>query len=537
MPYLKGRQAASTAALLMAGLVGAYASAEINLNDSTVSRPAAYAAETLTTAAKDFTALTATATTFSVTGTLGAGLPTNQGYYFRIDLEPTDAAGDRAAIRLGRNLSVIPGPAEDFSLLTPQGVHGQPGDLSIVYGGAAGSDFAVIQMQANNTGVIPKETTLTLNLDASSDNPGLEVRGALGDASYGYKVVIRVYDDYSEAIRASNETFGQDIFTLSADLVRVEKALTVTVKDPKTITADVATGYAQFLPGTKPSATDGGLSSVDVAFKTSYDHDGSATTTALPLWAANDGETVALGDLLKSASVDFNGNFSVGAFHMGTTSAVLLDEFGKTIEKTGDGGKSYADADRGAAGFARITTTGAGGTFAANVKDNTARIPEGSYTASVAVTLANENADASMHKLAGPLPAGTIIRNGTTAHVGYVTAASVYNQRLVLVNHGLRDADFRIHSLTVEPGNAGAVMLGEGAPDGLEMVDGKATGAIAKGQTLVLRMRDIVSFTGEGSPRGALTVDVDAHGPDVSIATTQVNIEDGSADTVRYHPQ
>ena len=84
-------------------------------------------------------------------------------------------------------------------------------------------------------------------------------------------------------------------------------------------------GYAQFLPSTKPSATDGGLSSVDIAVKTSLDHDGSATTTALPIWAANDGETVALGDLLKSASVDFKGDFSVGAFHMGTTSAVLLD--------------------------------------------------------------------------------------------------------------------------------------------------------------------------------------------------------------------
>ena len=155
----------------------------------------------------------------------------------------------------------------------------------------------------------------------------------------------------------------------------------------------------------------------------------------------------------------------------------------------------------------------------------------------MAVTLANENADASMHRLAGPLPAGTIIRNGTTARVGYVTAASVYNQRLVLTNHGLLDADFRIHSLTVETGNTGAMMVGESAPDGLAIVDGAVTGMIPKGQTLVLRMRDIVSFTGEGSPRGAVTVDMDAHGPDVSIATTQVNIADGSADTVRYHPQ
>ena len=530
----KGRQAASTAAFLVAGIVSTYASAAVNLNDKTASRPAAYAAETLTTTARDFTALTAAPGTFRVTGKLGAGLPMDRAYCFRIDLEPSDAAGDRAAIRLGRNLSVA-GPAADFELFAPAGVTGTPGELSIVHGGTAGSDFAVIRMEANDTGVLSKDTTLTLDLDASGGSPSLQIRGARGDASYGYKVVIRVYDD-SGAIGACNET-GQNRFTLSADLVRVEKALAVTVKDPKTITADAATGYAQFLPSTEPSATDGGLATVDIAVKTSLDHDGSATTTKLPLWAANDGETVALGDLLRSASVDFKGDFSVGAFHMGTISAVLLDKFGRVIKKTGDDGKAYADADRAAAGFARITTTGAGGAFAANVKDNTARIPEGGYTASVAVTLANPRADASMHQIAGPLPAGTIVRNGTTAHVGYFTAASVYNQRLVLVNHGLHDADFRIHSLTAEPGNAGAVVVGVGAPDGLAMRDGAVTGVIAKGQTLVLRMADIVRFTGAGTPRGALTIDVDGYGPVISIATIQVNIADGSADTVRYHPR
>ena len=376
--------------------------------------------------------------------------------------------------------------------------------------------------------------------DGEDETFGLQARGAAGNGSYGFKLMLRVYDDYSEAIRGGTDTFGQDVLTSEAIIVWVEKALTVAVVKPVTITADVATGFTKFVPGTVPAVDHGGLSTVHVGVR-QY-HPGPtivAEPTSKPIWDAGDGLLVTAVDVLKSAQVDFAGDFSVGDFYVGSSGAVLVDADDDVIPRSGEDAnenKIYTDEDKAGAATASFTTT-TGGSFAINVKDNTMRIPIGDYTASVTVELVEGDADDSLHQIAGPLPAGEIDRNGTSVHVAYVTHSDKYNQKLVLVNHGGRPAEFLIHSLVTEKGTMGAFMLGEMAPANVTMSeDGMMVmGEIAMGQSVVIRMRDILSIVGT-NPRGALTVDMSTRPQDASVATTQVNLADGSADTVRYHP-
>ena len=548
----KALKVAKAAFFLMIGLGAVSAAADIVLvgpgKPNTTNAPAVYAHETLTVKARAVTMLSATGGIFSVTATLDAALPSNdrQDYYFRADLVPT-AGGE---LQFARDLEVADtnsGPGSDIRIIADPAndsmTNFQAAGLSKVVGGGAGSSFAVFQLAAFPA-VLGQGAQLKLNLNGTRENEaeifGLQARGAAGNGSYGFNLMLRVYDDYSEAIRGGTDTFGQDVLTSEAVIVWVEKALTVAVVQPKTITADVATGFTKFVPGTAPAVDHGALSAVHVGVR-QY-HPGPtlmAEPTSKPIWDAADGLLVTAVDVLKSAQVDFAGDFSVGNFYVGSSGAVLVDADDDVIPRSGQDAnenKIYTDEDKAGAAMASFTTT-TGGSFAINVKGNTMRIPIGNYTASVTVELVEGDADDSLHQIAGPLPAGEIDRNGTSVHVAYVTHSDKYNQKLVLVNHGARPAEFLIHSLVTEKGNMAAFMLGEMAPANVTMSeDGMMVmGDLAMGQAIYLRMRDIISVTGV-NPRAALTVDVSTRPQDASVATTQVNLADGSADTVRYHP-
>lgn len=549
----KALKAVKAAFVLMIGFVGLSAYAEIGEISHTATL---YASETVDATSKAGTGLMqvdTSSTLFSVKSKLRAALPASttapKTYYFRVDLVSEDATG---AIMLGRTLSAGSGadlnndvvPDADFYIsdgsTSPTFFTTADADVNgsttLVFGGGSTSSEAVFQVTRNSD--IPLGSVVHVDMNrrgsTSTDMYGLRIKGATGaaGANNSYTVRIRVYDDYSEAIRATADTFGQDLLTDEGVIVRTVKALSVTVKDPKTITADVAEGFKKFTPAT--GGEKGTLATVSVATMDDLDHDGKDTTPKQQILNATTGMQIKQADILKSASVDFSGDFSVGKAVVGSTGGTLLDANGKAIAMTGEGGKSYSDADKLLAAMVRIPVSGTGGAFALDVKGNEMRIREGSYTASVMVTLKSELANSAAHQLAGGIAAGTIVRNGTSANVGYVTTSGNYNQRLVLTNHGMLDADFMIHSLVVEAGNTGMLMAPEGmmlSEDGMELM-----GMIMKGQTVVIRMQDIVSITGDSPPRGALTVDMSTRTKDASIATTQVNLSDGSADTVSYHP-
>ena len=107
---------------------------------------------------------------------------------------------------------------------------------------------------------------------------------------------------------------------------------------------------------------------------------------------------------------------------------------------------------------------------------------------------------------------GAIGRNGTSFHIPYLTTHVAYNQRVVIVNRGKATtytfADFH--------GDIGDPVAGA-----------MASGELPMGQT-VLRSTGIVG----GATRAAATLDIVAVPSTISAAVQQVNLSDGSVDTV-----
>ena len=115
---------------------------------------------------------------------------------------------------------------------------------------------------------------------------------------------------------------------------------------------------------------------------------------------------------------------------------------------------------------------------------------------------------------------GSIVRNGATVNLSYVTTSDRYNQRIIITNRGTVDAEYELTDFFTEMGTeatAGAA----------------AMGTVPAGMSVVIRSMDAVTFTGS-MRRAAATLTVNAPADVVDVATTQVNLNDGSTDTVNY---
>ena len=113
---------------------------------------------------------------------------------------------------------------------------------------------------------------------------------------------------------------------------------------------------------------------------------------------------------------------------------------------------------------------------------------------------------------------GSIERNGTTVRLPYLTTFEGYNQRLIIVNRSGVEADYEL-TFTTEAGT-------EATPG--HMAEGK----VAAGSTLVIPIGNAVTMTGRSRTSATLAVVAPNHL--VDVATTVVNIEDGSTDTINY---
>ena len=120
-------------------------------------------------------------------------------------------------------------------------------------------------------------------------------------------------------------------------------------------------------------------------------------------------------------------------------------------------------------------------------------IPAGEYTATVYVRTTDDARDNTMENEA---KIGEIVRNGATANVSYLTTSEKHNQRLIIVNRGSRPITMTGITFQTEDGTEA------------DLVDGAAAS---------------MSFNGPPS--------------NVSVATTQVNLEDSSTDTVIWPVQ
>ena len=118
----------------------------------------------------------------------------------------------------------------------------------------------------------------------------------------------------------------------------------------------------------------------------------------------------------------------------------------------------------------------------------------------------------------GEYALGSIIRDGTTVHIPYLTTFADYNQRIVVSNRGANPAPYWITFRT---------------EDGVMATPGMyATGTLDGNSTIVLRAMDVVTL--EGRSRTAATFVAEAQSSQIDVATVIVNMMTGSTDTVNY---
>ena len=152
---------------------------------------------------------------------------------------------------------------------------------------------------------------------------------------------------------------------------------------------------------------------------------------------------------------------------------------------------------------------------------NTTPIPESEYTATITSVLSGRPLDLTTDQ-----PIGRITRNGATAHIAYLTTSEKQHQRVIVVNRGpqpIRIMDYKFQS---EDGTM--VELTAAA-----MAAQEAGAMIGPGETVVRQVRDMINITGD-SRRTAVTMHFNAVADHVSVATTQVNRENSSTDTVMW---
>ena len=150
-------------------------------------------------------------------------------------------------------------------------------------------------------------------------------------------------------------------------------------------------------------------------------------------------------------------------------------------------------------------------------------IPEGEYSAA-AFTKASGTADGVM---VGEGDLASISHNGASVEIPYLTTSEKHNQRLIVVNRGTRPAAITSIRFTTEDGTDVELM------DTVQAAMDAGLLMVPAGESWVARMDKTINITGD-SRRVAASIAFAATADHLSVATTQVNVSDGSTDTVVY---
>ena len=229
--------------------------------------------------------------------------------------------------------------------------------------------------------------------------------------------------------------------------------------------------------------------------------------------------------LPKSLTVAVEGNLSFGAFNLGTggpddpicvgqgtkdeASAGNLDK--ALTNNNTDSKAALGSLDAGTYHLCvQVDTAGPG--------SNVTQIPAGTYDAAIT------EGTGALAKTIASGTIGRIIRNGATVKLTYLTVSTEYNQRLIIVNEGANEARYEIDSFHTGEGTTTTRLPG-------------ASGLVPANGQIVVPVRDIVhldSASGRTIDHASATLKMNADLDDVQVATTQVNLEDGSTDTVVY---
>ena len=115
--------------------------------------------------------------------------------------------------------------------------------------------------------------------------------------------------------------------------------------------------------------------------------------------------------------------------------------------------------------------------------------------------------------------AGSIDRNGTTVNITYLSVHPAYNQRLVIVNRGSREAEFWMDQFQTESGT---------------MVMSDIRGTVGAGDRMVLRVQDHLTVNEGGMTRASGTINLTAPSNMIDVMTLQVHPGTGQIDTTIY---
>ena len=316
-----------------------------------------------------------------------------------------------------------------------------------------------------------------------------------------YDAELALYDDFSEAITATQRDFGQEIFGGKRPIIDIGPALGVGINNGTPAIASVTEQFLKFRYGpphmtcTSAPATCGAVLSRDLG---SF----SAGLNSDEWLNAATGATFTADELIEEVRVTIpegQGDLSFGTFSIG----------GKAIgdERMVSFDGPVADA------FLNVAV------------DGETSIPVGEYSAALEVDTVDFKGTSSpvTRPFSGPI--GTILRDGTTVQLTYLTVSEKYNQRLIIVNRSSEPAAYSLIGFAEEEG------VTVTATDAAE-------GTVPAVSSVVLRVADLIAFDSEpaaaGRTRTAATLSIDASPAHVEVATTQVNLEDGSTDTVLY---
>lgn len=358
---------------------------------------------------------------------------------------------------------------------------------TIAQGGTTGASFVIFQVNA--TGDIPQTQAATM---------GTTVLAAT-DLTTGIGVTMNVYETLTAAT-SQGDALVTKTAASGAKLASFATGLTLTAAAATTgNVAEVEDDFKKFATGgTSPddalSATLALIGSASL----------SASATAL---SADDGLAVALADMINDATstATVSGDFSVATHSLGLDAAATCatPPTALVANATKDGATAVTVAALNASSHLCYTA------------DGLAAIPEGEYTVALALTPIAATRTNQTTSLSGTI--GEVVHNGTTVQLPYLTTFEDYNQRIVMVNRSATAAAYNIASFQSEDG-----VVATPKDD--------ASGEIPAGGSKVVKVSEVVDLS--GGTRTAATLNIVAPEGKISVATTQVNLDDASTDTI-----
>ena len=395
-------------------------------------------------------------------------------------------------------------------------------------GGTAGDSFAVFRIAGQ---AIALNASIWIRVDNALAVP-------MGTGSYGASV--SAYTNADDAVAGVGA-----VSTISGGgtIVRVVSGLDASVTEGDAAEASVATGFRYFNPG-----------------RTAQKQLGLFQAIAAPMGvhSANDGLPAGDADIIStetgSVTVSIEGDLSIGAFSVVKhNEAVMADpDADPEVEAMDAGydacptGPAMADddpmnddmgtlvnPDDADAAVTSVGTQSLGaGMYALCVNIEPAgpmtsmnAIPEGEYTATVSILSPGAHASEAVEAASGTI--GTITRDGASVEIPYLTTSEKHNQRIIIVNRGSSPVPITSIDFTAEGGTEVELM------DTVQAAIDAGQLSVPAGESWVARMDETVSITGD-SRRTAATINFFGVSSNLSVATTQVNLEDGSTDTVVY---